>query len=138
MSSCDARREIETLVYQYARAVRTSDPRTMIDLFADDATFQVRSVDPGDSAYKSLIDLIGRGEILQYLQKSAERREWTCPLIHNLMITVEGDRASSDCVMVGADRTGTPKFMGFYQDRYRSEGSWKFAARIFTVVGGAN
>jgi hypothetical protein len=58
-----------------------------------------------------------------------------CPLIHNLLIQINGREATSTCVMTSLVWSSGRQIVGEYQDSYRNETGWRFASRIFTIIG---
>ena len=61
------------------------------------------------------------------------------PLIHNLIIDLDGDHATSTCVMEGIIYGTSYGFQGEYHDTFRREGSrWLFSERIFTMFRAAS
>ena len=130
----EARAAITDLVHRYAHAVRDGDGAAFGKLFTDDATFEVRERVAGQPETVVRTKLSGVGEIAPYRAKSAAGGDGLSPLIHNLLIDLQGDEASSRCVMVGAAGAGAGRFMGAYQDRCRrGPDGWRFTARLFTI-----
>lgn len=130
----EARAAITDLVHRYAHAVREGDGAAFGKLFTDDATFEVREPVAGQTETVSRTNIAGGEAVASHLAKSIASGGDLCPLIHNLLIDIQGDEASSRCVMVGAAGAGVGRFMGAYQDRYRREpDGWRFTARIFTI-----
>ena len=61
------------------------------------------------------------------------------PLIHNLIVDLDGDRATSTCVMNATIYGTTHAIMGEYRDTFRRvDGKWLFAERIFTMFASAS
>ena len=131
----EAESAIADLVHAYARAVRREAYADIAALFAPDGTFEVRSGQP-DRAEFSLRQRFETPQALVAFLLDGKGRPHPVPLIHNLMIAVEGDTARANAMMVAAI-TGTDKQVtGEYHDRFvRIDGSWRFAARIYTVFG---
>ena len=134
-STPDARADIADLVHRYAHGVRRRAVAELIALFAEDASFEVRLAAEGGpgSARQARVD--GRAAILDFLHASVGAGAAVWPLVHNLVIQVDGAVATGNCVMVGADATGRPQFMGVYEDGFRREDRWLFASRVFTIMG---
>ena len=60
------------------------------------------------------------------------------PLIHNLIVEVDGDNAAATCVMEGKVYGTSHGVIGEYCDSFRRvDGNWLFAARIFTMFAAA-
>jgi ketosteroid isomerase-like protein len=131
----EAESAIADLVHAYARAVRREAYEDIAALFAPDGTFEVRSGHPDRAEFTPRQWFETPQALVAFLLES-KGRPHPVPLIHNLMITVEGDSAHANAMMVAAI-TGTDKqITGEYHDRFvRIEGSWRFAARVYTVFG---
>ncbi len=130
----EARAAITDVVHRYAHAVREGDGAAFGKLFTDDATFEVRERVAGQTETVSRTNIAGGEAVAAHLAKSIASGGDLCPLIHNLLIDIQGEEASSRCVMVGAAGAGVGRFMGAYQDRYRrGPDGWRFTARIFTI-----
>jgi ketosteroid isomerase-like protein len=129
-----ARAEIADLVHRYARIIRTGDIEECPALFTPDATFEVREMTPGDpSSAVTRAKLEGREAILEYVRKSAAGAT-VCPLIHNLLIDVEGNSATSNAVMTAHVWSSGQTLIGEYRDRFCKDDAWRFTARIYTIL----
>jgi len=61
------------------------------------------------------------------------------PLIHNLSIDVDGDAARGNCVMEAHIYGTETKVQGEYHDSFRRvDGTWLFAARVYTIFRAAS
>jgi hypothetical protein len=130
LDQLEARNAISEVIYRYAHCVRTGD-MGIVDLFTKDATFTV-------------MQLVGRGEPtrMSHISTPAEFEKFyanvtshgdRAPLVHNLIIDVQGDRANSYCMMSGARYDGSAQFLGYYNDTFRREDKWRFTSRVYTV-----
>lgn len=122
-----ARAKIADLVHRYAHAVRMNDVAACLALFTDDAAFEVQGAGPSHRS-------VGLPAISAFVTASVRPDNQIWPLIHNLLIDVDGDLARGRCVMIGMGIDGKPRFMGAYEDSFRKEGSWKFTERIFSIA----
>jgi hypothetical protein len=132
----EARAAIADLVHAYALAVRRDRPEDLERLFMPDGTFEVREGAP-DREHSSLRQRFATpGELVSFLLGS-KGKPHPIPMIHNLMVEVQGDTAHASSVMVGPiPGTGRAVF-GEYADRFaKSDGDWRFAARVFTLFQG--
>jgi hypothetical protein len=130
----EARAAIGDIVYGYARNIRAGKGADCVELFTEDAIFEVREAPLGShSAGQARAKLAGHDAILRYLVHNASSQTRVCPMIHNLLIRVDGREASSDCVMTALVSTGQRLF-GEYQDRFRYEDRWRFSSRVFTIL----
>ena len=127
------RLEIADLVYRYTHAVRREDVAEFDRLFTDDGVFEVVRREP-DGAMTTNTLREGKKAIMEFMTNMAHTHEHPTPLVHNLHITLRGDEAESCCVMVGAYEAGQPHFIGYYDDRYRREDTWRFTRRTYTMV----
>ncbi|PNU04201.1 nuclear transport factor 2 family protein [Novosphingobium guangzhouense] len=136
LARIEAQIAIADLVYGYARAVRREAYEEIPALFAPTGTFEVRSGAP-DRAEHVVRQRFETPEALAAFLMEGKGKPHPVPLIHNLMITVAGDTARANAMMV-APITGTDKkVMGEYHDSFvRLDGCWLFDARIYTVFAG--
>lgn len=131
-----ARAAITDLVYTYALNIRAGNGAECVKLFTADAVFEVREALLGgrDDA-RTRSRLTGHDAISNYLVRASESGARVCPLVHNLLIQVDGREATSNCVMTSFVWPGGKQFIGEYQDSYRFETRWRFASRLFTIIG---
>lgn len=128
----DAKAAIADLVHTYALNIRARRGAACADLFTDDAVFETRRADPEE---RTMNRLEGRDAIVAYLAKTTQGETRMCPMIHNLLIAVDGARATSNCVMAAVALPGGTELIGEYQDAYRFEdGAWRFTARTYTIL----
>jgi ketosteroid isomerase-like protein len=134
MELLQARLAITDLVHRYALNIRRGNGSACVALFTEDAVFEVREAPPGSPGPgRTRSRLSGHAAIEQYLVRSTATQTRVCPLIHNLLIEVNGHEASSTCVMTSPVwPAGTP-IIGEYQDAFRHEGGWRFCSRVFTI-----
>jgi hypothetical protein len=131
-----ARTAIAEVLYGYARGIRNGDVSTCVEMFTHDAVFEVRDAAPAEAAgYRVRHILRGREEIRAYLQYGAAASVKAYPLIHNLMIEVNGLEAFSNCMMTAWVLPVGRQVLGEYEDRYRWEQGWRFVSRIYTILG---
>jgi len=130
----DARLAIADLVHTYALNIRRGNGGDCVHLFTEDAVFEVREAPFGSNdAGRTRTSLKGRDAILSYLIRAASADTRVCPLIHNLLIQVDGREAASTCVMTSLVWPSGQQIVGEYQDRYRYETGWRFCSRQFTM-----
>ena len=136
MSDLEARAAIADLVHGYARNIRAGRPEECGALFTSDAVFETRDAPLGRrEPPRTRSRLEGRESIVAYLAHGASGDTRVCPMIHNLMIEVNGREAKSDCVMEAIVSNGMTLF-GEYHDRFRIEdGGWRFSSRLFNIFG---
>lgn len=136
LSRLQDRAEITDLVHRYALYVRRRDPASVGPLFTDDGAFEVRELAPVEpGGYRVASRHVGREAAVGHIAGGAEHATMY-PMIHNLLIDIDGDRATSSCVMViGRPEIDSADIMGEYTDSYRREnGRWHFSERIYTII----
>jgi len=129
----EAQAAIADLVHEYARLIRRDQSDEVSALFTQDASFETRDGHPDkqESAVRSRME--GRDRIHDFMIQG-KGRPHPVPLIHNLMIEVEGDSATGNCVMEGTIYGTEHKVYGEYRDSFsRVDGRWLFASRSFTM-----
>lgn len=132
----EAQAAVADLVHAYARAVRRDEPETVAALFVPEGTFEVRGGHPHRAEFALRTRFESPQALVAFLigQKGGAH---PVPLIHNLMIEVDGDSATANAMMA-APILGTDKdVLGEYHDRFvRRDGRWLFLARVYTVYEG--
>lgn len=134
LEETESRAAIADLMHAYARVIRQDRPQDAPALFLRDAVFEIRDGHPSLPDHTIRARLEGREHIATYLGRGGGGRPHPVPLIHNLMIELDGDMARANCVMeaqvLGTDR----KVFGDYADTFRRvEGRWQFASRTYTI-----
>lgn len=140
ITAIEDRAAITDLVHAYAECVRNRTPAACVALFTSDAVVEIRHADPkvpGVSHPGMLFR--GHAEILPSLDDTAGESARVWPMIHNLRIMLDGDAASSTCVMMSAIWPHGKEYVGEYRDTFRRvAGEWKFASRTYVVFGGTD
>jgi hypothetical protein len=132
----EARAAITDLVHTYAAHIRAGNGAACIELFTEDAEFEVREAYIGrEIASRTRSKLTGCAAIANYLARTAAPETRVCPLIHNLLIDVNDREATSTCVMVSLVWASGRQIVGEYRDSYREEDGWRFVSRICTILG---
>ena len=138
LDAIESRQAIADLVHRYARHIRCDQPDMVAALFTAEGTFEIRDGDPDRSEYTVRSRYDGREDIHAHMSAN-QGKPHPLPLLHNHIITVDGDAASGNAVMEAGIYGGTHKIIGEYLDTYRRlGGEWLFAARIYTIFGGAS
>lgn len=128
-----ARQAIADLVHRYGQVVRRDCPEQTADLYVENGVFEVRRGYPDKPDFTVQSRVEGREQIRAMLL-ATKGKPHPVPLIHNLMIEVDGDRASANCVMEGRGSVGQPGFWGEYRDEcLRIDGRWHFVSRCYTM-----
>ena len=128
-----ARAAITDLVHAYALHVRSGNPLLCAPLFTADARFETRVSSAGRSPQTSNA-MAGRDAIIAHISKAMQAGARLCPMIHNLLIDVNGTDASSNCVMVAMDLQSGTELVGEYVDTYRLDDVWRFTSRTYTIL----
>ena len=131
-----ARAAITDLVHTYALNIRNGKGTACAELFTADAEFEVREALVASGApCRTRSRLTGRDAITQYVSRTSAPETRVCPLIHNLLIQVNGREATSSCIMISLVWASGKQLVGEYQDSYRYENGWRFTSRVFTILG---
>ena len=134
----EARFAIADLIHNYTRFIRSDRPEQVPALFAEDGFFEIRDGHPDKPEFSVRGRLVGREQIGAYLTQGKGRAH-PIPLVHNIIAEVNGDSATSDCVMEGQIYGASQKVFGEYRDTFRRiDGRWYFASRTFTMYSGAS
>ena len=137
LDRAESRIAIAELIHTYARCIRYDRPDQVGALFTADGTFELREGHPDKPEFTVKYRLDGRESVhAQMAQNKGSAHP--VPLIHNLIVAVDGDHATATCVMEGRIYGSGHGITGEYHDIFRrGGGKWLFAARIFTIFTGA-
>lgn len=128
------RAEIADLVHTYALHIRNREPEKVSALFTPEAVFEVRDADPLDPVS---LKLRSRSEGVDRIVASVSGSTGgnrVFPAIHNLLVTLDGDRASATSLMIATICPGAKETLGEYHDRFeRTEDGWRFSERLYTI-----
>ena len=126
--------EITDLIHTYALNIRGRQPTANTTLFTIDASFEVREADPMRSdSLKVMRRSEGVANIIASVSSSATTHR-VFPAIHNLIVTLDGDRATATSLMISTVFPGRSETLGEYEDHFqRMDGSWRFSARCYTI-----
>ena len=129
----EARAAIADLVHAYALAIRRDEPQDILGLFTPDGTFEVREGAPDRTRYQVQARFEDPGSLVAFLM-SSKGQSRPIPLIHNLLIEVDGSVARASSVMVGPIPGTDRQVIGEYDDSFvKADDEWLFAARIYTL-----
>jgi hypothetical protein len=121
---------IEHLIAVYAQRVMRGEANA--ELFTDDGAYIHRrtpTVEP--------VIVRGRAELDAHYVARPDAFGAATPMIHDIMLTIDGDDAEGSCVMeLHMSREGRHVIAyGCYEDRFRREGGrWKFVTRDLTMI----
>lgn len=119
------REEIRDLIATYAH--RAAHRQSMADLFTDDGTFINRT-----DARSPPTEIRGRAALDRFFDGLGSLPQHPLPTVHNILISVEGDRARAmSSIEVHVVTSGkVADGSGYYRDVLRREnGRWKFVVR---------
>jgi len=137
LDEAESRQAIAELIHAYARFIRRDEPDQVHTLFTADGTFELREGHPDKAEFDVKYRLEGRESVRAQMSHNKGNAH-PVPLIHNLIVEIDGDGATATCVMEGKIYGTSHGIFGEYRDRFRREhGKWRFAARIFTLFRGA-
>ena len=132
----ESRAAIEELIHAYARCIRRDLPEEAPLLFLPDGAFEIRDGHPHGQAHEVRARLEGREQIHAYLLQGKGKAH-PIPLIHNLIVEIDGDSATANCVMEAQIYGTQHKVVGEYRDTFRRvDGKWFFALRTYTIFKG--
>jgi hypothetical protein len=122
------REEIRDLIAAYAH--RVAHGLSNADLFTDDGAYiQTRPSDPEPVVVR------GREALDEHYAERPDSVGVATPLIHNVLLEIDGDEARGICSIELRIRGDGPGVYanGYYRDRLRREGGrWKFVERAPT------
>lgn len=129
-----ARSEISDLVHRYAYFIRIGRPDDVAKLFTETGRMELRSMNPLDpETVQTGRTLQGVKAIEAYVTAAAQSGIKVCPMIHNLIIEIDGEMARSNCIMTSRTWPGASELIGEYQDTFRCASGWRFESRQFTM-----
>jgi hypothetical protein len=132
----EARAAVADLVHAYALAVRKDRPEDVPALFAPDGWFEIRDGHPSNGQFTVRARFDSAQAIGDYLLQG-KGKPHPVPLIHNLMVKIDGDEATATSVMEGQVFGTDHRVFGEYLDTFRKvDGAWRFASRTFTIFRG--
>ena len=138
LDQVESRLAIAELIHSYARCIRYDQPDQVGALFTEDGIFELREGHPDKAEHTVKYRLEGRNSVHAQMSHNKGTAH-PVPLIHNLIVEVDGDHATSTCVMNGTIYGTTHAIMGEYRDtHHRVHGKWLFAERIFTMFASAS
>lgn len=137
LEKLESEREITDLVHRYTEYIRMRTPAKCASLMTDDAWVELHHSDamaPETSEQHERFS--GKAQIMESYTAVAGEDTVVWPMIHNLRIELDGDTASSRCVMASILKPLGEQHIGEYRDTYRREnGRWLFSSRRFVGYG---
>jgi hypothetical protein len=134
----EARFEIADLIHTYARYIRRDEPEKIASLFLPDGSFEIRDGHPDRADYTVRSHYTSSADINEHMAPN-KGKPHPVPLIRNLIVEVDRDTATANCVMDATIYGTTHAIQGEYADRcQRVDGRWYFKARCYTIYAGAS
>lgn len=130
-------RAITDLIYRYTEAIRHQRPVDCLDYFTEDAVVELRHTIPDCPGQSTLHErFVGRKALASSFDETAGSSARIWPMIHNLRIELDGDRARACCVMMSTIWPHGKEYVGEYRDTLRKgPDGWLFTERVFTLFG---
>ncbi len=133
LDAIESRNACTDLVHGYARYIRSDRPEEISTLFAPDGTFEGRNGHPDSNEFTVMFRDEGREAVHAHMMPM-KGNPHPVPMIHNLSVEVDGDKATGNCVMAARIYGTDTKVTGEYNDCFRRiDGRWYFASRVYTV-----
>lgn len=132
------RAAITELIHRYATCVRLRDRAGGIATLLPDAWFELRHIPPDDPAGEGMLmtRLEGAEAMIGGYDSEAGAANQVWPMLHNIMLLIDGDRAQASCVMASAIWPVGHQFVGEYRDELRRTAhGWRFASRTYRLIG---
>lgn len=131
IEALESRESIAALICRYAEVIRYGRPSEVLALMTEDAVVELRHADPLDpETSELLVRYTGHEELRHSFAAQAGAATQVWPMIHNLRVEIDGDRAHTVCVLESAVWPDGKQFVGEYRDTWvRVDGSWKIASR---------
>ncbi len=138
LDAIEARTAIAELTHTYARFIRSDQTDMVATLFTADGSFELREGHPDKPEFTVKYRLEGRESIHTQMAHNKGSAH-PVPLVHNLIVAIDGDTAVGNCVMEAQIYGSAHKVIGEYHDSFRRvDGKWRFAARIYTMYSAAS
>ena len=135
LENCEARLAIMALIHRYAANVCQRRGSENAQLFTSGGSFEVRDADPSRKhASAARHRVIGGKDLRTYFEKTEQVPIVILPMIHNIDISIDGDRARSWSLMRSASFPAGNEVIGEYDDAFqRVDTEWYFASRVYTI-----
>jgi ketosteroid isomerase-like protein len=137
IDALESREAITALISRYTEVIRYGRPSDVLAMMAENAVVELRHADPDSPEASELVArYTGHDEIRHSFAAHAGVATRVWPMIHNLRIDLDGDRASSVCVLHSAVWPEGKQFVGEYRDTWsRRDGTWKIMSRSHIGFG---
>jgi hypothetical protein len=134
----EAQRAVADLIHTYAKFIRSDQPEKVASLFLPGGSFEVRDGHPDKEEYTVRSSDRSQAEV-DAKMTPMKGKPHPVPLIRNLIVEVDGDVATANCVMDAKIYGTSHGIMGEYHDTCRRiDGRWYFASRVFTIYKDAS
>ena len=127
---------IAELIYTYAAYIRRGRGVECAALFSAEGVFEIRDKPlDGDGNATVRAVLKGPEALHRYLVHGDASDTRICPVIHNPVIRIDGNRAVAESVMTATLWPRGKRIVGEYEDHLLFDGRWKFQRRRFDILG---
>lgn len=131
-------RDILATLHAYAHAMDTGDERAWLDVFAEDAVFDVVDAVSGVRVHCER----GRAELARYIAGYPKPPHHRKHVMVDPIIEITGStaRVRAYWLLLGRDDAGAPELIAFgsYRDRLRKrDGRWRITERLADVEANA-
>lgn len=135
LEALEAKAQIADLVHGYALAIRREAYEEIAGFFAPGGTFEVHTGKPNEEQTTLRQLYASAGDLVAFLL-AGRGRPGPVPVVHNLVVTLDGDTAQANAVMVARILGTGAEILGEYFDTcVKVDGRWLFAARKYVVWG---
>ncbi len=134
VAALEAKAAVAETIYAYARAIRRMEPQAAADCYHEDGVFEIRlGIAGGESTPR--VKLEGREAVYDYLATGEAAGAQLAPVIHNMVVRVDGTAAHASSVLVSHQIGGDRRTLAEYEDELRFEdGAWRLAHRVCTLL----
>lgn len=123
---------VTELIHRYAYNIRHGIPAECADLFAPDAEYQIGTASPlNPNTFVESRLIVGRSAIVEFLLATRRADMRIVPTISNVLVDLDGDQATSTCLMSNRVYPAGEGVSGEYRDIFVRAGRWRFSRRTF-------
>jgi hypothetical protein len=136
VETLERRAGVQELIHEYALYARLGKDAELAKLFAEDGVFEVRDGTSGDLGNSKIqARSVGPEAIAAFFRQSAAAGVRVCPLISNVIVRLDGTKATSTCAMTTTVWPSGARTTGQYEDSCCFTDRWRFTSRIYTILG---
>lgn len=117
----------------YSMGISEGRPKDAVALFTEDGAFELRVKEA--TGYSVRFRLEGKPALMNGIANQVNSGANPCPMLHNVLVEIDGDRAFASALMETAMAGQTTRVVGVYNDTLvREGGRWLFRERVFTIL----